>query len=250
MLKKLALTVAFATFAACNGYAAAPASDNAADPVYDDAWTTGDNGGIGFDPWALTSAGAGGHYVGATALDAESFGVFSGGGAGNSGSADRGFAGGSLLSGESFTLNLAVTGVSSTGPGVVGLNLLASGSPVFTFKFTGGETFWELNDGASDFQTNIPFAANTPISFNFLYNGGNSYDVTITQGGDTYFGNDFTSTSNISNVSGFRVFSNAQGAGENVGFDNPAVVPEPSSLSLLAGPAILGAWFFVRRRRA
>ena len=28
------------------------------------------------------------------------------------------------------------------------------------------------------------------------------------------------------------------------------VVPEPSSLSLLAGPAILGAWFFVRRRRA
>ena len=28
------------------------------------------------------------------------------------------------------------------------------------------------------------------------------------------------------------------------------VVPEPSTLSLLAGPAILGAWFFVRRRRA
>ncbi len=31
---------------------------------------------------------------------------------------------------------------------------------------------------------------------------------------------------------------------------NITVVPEPSSLSLLAGPAILGAWFFVRRRRA
>ena len=31
---------------------------------------------------------------------------------------------------------------------------------------------------------------------------------------------------------------------------NFTVVPEPSSLSLLAGPAILGAWFFVRRRRA
>ena len=28
------------------------------------------------------------------------------------------------------------------------------------------------------------------------------------------------------------------------------VVPEPSTVSLLAGPAILGAWFFVRRRRA
>ena len=31
---------------------------------------------------------------------------------------------------------------------------------------------------------------------------------------------------------------------------NFTVVPEPSTLSLLAGPAILGAWFFVRRRRA
>lgn len=29
-----------------------------------------------------------------------------------------------------------------------------------------------------------------------------------------------------------------------------AAVPEPSSFALLAGPAILGAWFFVRRRRA
>jgi hypothetical protein len=28
------------------------------------------------------------------------------------------------------------------------------------------------------------------------------------------------------------------------------VVPEPSSVALLAGPAILGAWFYVRRRRA
>jgi hypothetical protein len=29
-----------------------------------------------------------------------------------------------------------------------------------------------------------------------------------------------------------------------------SVVPEPSSLTLLGGPALLGAWFFVRRRRA
>ena len=29
-----------------------------------------------------------------------------------------------------------------------------------------------------------------------------------------------------------------------------SVVPEPSSLTLLAGPALLGAWFFARRRRA
>lgn len=28
------------------------------------------------------------------------------------------------------------------------------------------------------------------------------------------------------------------------------VIPEPSTLSLLAGPALLGGWFFLRRRRA
>ena len=35
-----------------------------------------------------------------------------------------------------------------------------------------------------------------------------------------------------------------------IGGSQIAQIPEPSSLSLLAGPAILGAWFFVRRRRA
>ena len=29
-----------------------------------------------------------------------------------------------------------------------------------------------------------------------------------------------------------------------------SVVPEPSSFALLAGPTLLGAWFFIRRRRA
>ena len=43
------------------------------------------------------------------------------------------------------------------------------------------------------------------------------------------------------------IFNNQGGSNYRAAF---TVVPEPSSLSLLAGPAILGAWFFVRRRRA
>ncbi len=42
-------------------------------------------------------------------------------------------------------------------------------------------------------------------------------------------------------------YLNAGGANYKAIF---TVVPEPSSLALLAGPALLGAWFFVRRRRA
>jgi hypothetical protein len=43
-----------------------------------------------------------------------------------------------------------------------------------------------------------------------------------------------------------------QAAATAVGFSTytATAVPEPSSVALLGGPAILGAWFFVRRRRA
>jgi hypothetical protein len=43
------------------------------------------------------------------------------------------------------------------------------------------------------------------------------------------------------------IFNNQGGANYTATF---TVIPEPSSLSLLAGPALLGAWFYVRRRRA
>jgi len=42
-------------------------------------------------------------------------------------------------------------------------------------------------------------------------------------------------------------FSSNGGANYGATF---TVVPEPSTLALLAGPALLGGWFFVRRRRA
>jgi hypothetical protein len=248
MIRKIAFGISMVALTAAGAFAAAPASDNAGNPPYSDGWQTTDNGGTGFTTWTFTTAGAGNHYIGATGDGANTFGIFAGGGAGNSSSVDRSFAGGSLLSGETFSLTLGADAVATNG--VIGLNLISSGSPVFTFKFTGGQSLWQLNDGGSDFNTNIPFASNTPITFSFKYNGGSSYDVVITEGTTTYSGIGFTAGNNISNITGFRVFSNAQGAGFNVGFNDLAVIPEPSTLSLLAAPAILGAIFFARRRRA
>lgn len=46
---------------------------------------------------------------------------------------------------------------------------------------------------------------------------------------------------------GNPVFLNNGGLNYKAAF---AVIPEPSTLSLLAGPTLLGAWFFVRRRRS
>ena len=40
-------------------FAVTAASDNAADPAYNDGWQAGDNGGFGFEPWALAFSGDG-----------------------------------------------------------------------------------------------------------------------------------------------------------------------------------------------
>ncbi|MDQ3545997.1 MAG: PEP-CTERM sorting domain-containing protein [Verrucomicrobiota bacterium] len=58
-----------------------------------------------------------------------------------------------------------------------------------------------------------------------------------------------SSNAGISSIDNLRIFNFNQGPGANLGFDNLAIVPEPSSFALLAGPVLLGAWFFLRRRR-
>ena len=267
MIKKLALALLAVGFVAVSIQAATPAFDEAGNAAYqaDDAngsndtdpanntngWVAGDNGGTGFGAWTFNSSGGGGRYVGATGNEPDpSFGIFS---ATTTASdffvADRPFTG-ALAVGDTFSLQLGATGVATSG--VIGLNLLNGATEVFSFRFTGGQTNWVLNDGGSNFETTIPFAANTPITLAFTYNGGSGYDIFLQQGATVYDGNGFTATSDISNITGVRFFSTEQGTNENMGFNDLAIapIPEPSSLSLLAGPAILAAWFFVRRRRA
>ncbi len=251
MLKRLAIGILFLGALAVTSFAAAPAADNAGNGPYNDGWQDGDNGGIGFQPWALNTGGGGGHYIGASGVNQNpSFGLFSGtpSAGADFAAADRNF-NSALLAGETFSLQLGVSNSVATG-GSVGINLLNGANVVFTFKFDGGGSTWQLNDGGTDFGTTIPFSPNTTVSFSFTYNGADSYSVFITDGTNSYPGNNFMATSDISNITGFRAFSSEQGAGENFGFNNLQVIPEPSSLALLAGPALLGAFIFVRRRRA
>ena len=81
-----------------------------------------------------------------------------------------------------------------------------------------------------DFSQTI--AANS-AAFTLNYGGNNdSFDTIRLRAGNENTGNTWQYDNiNVTDVSPF------------------AAVPEPSSLSLLAGPAILGAWFYVRRRR-
>ena len=245
MNKKLAVVLLLVGLLATVGFAAQNANDNSGDPAYQSGWVTGTNGGTGFGAWTLSPIGSSGSYIGATGLPGGNhFGLFSGDGSGNAFFATRSFAGGALTAGQTFSIDLGHTTISGAG-GDIGLSLLDNGGAVFTLKAVQGGANWLLNDGAMDFSSGATDADNTAFTFRFTYNGGNSYSYTIGSGSGT----NFTANDNISNITGFRLFSSQQGANQNAGFDNIAVVPEPSILVLLAGPALLGGWFFLIRRR-
>lgn len=223
-------------------HAATIASDNATNAAYaGPAWPNASNGGTGFGAWSFATSGGGGRYLGGTGLGATTFGLFAGGTGGNNSSATRPFTG-ALTAGQTFSIDLGHSSSIANG-GEVGLNLLDGGSPVFTLKFVGGGSFWQLNNGGSDFNSTQGYAANTPLSFSFTYNGGSSYSYTF----GASSGVNHTATSTISNITAVKVFSNAQGGGENTGANNAAIVPEPASLGLvlMSGIGLLA----IRRRR-
>jgi len=242
MKKSICFSLAgFLTLASAS--AATLAADNASDTDYSDGWSSADNGGSGFGSWTLNAGGGGGRYIGATGQGASpSFGLFSGGNnAGDFSTATRGFTGGALSTGQTFTIDLGNTGVDLGAPGQIGLNLQDGGVTVFALKFIGGGTNWLLNDGGSDFSAGQGFAADTSLSFSFTYEGGSSYSYEFGSGSGT----SFIASNTISGIDGFELYSSRQGGGENFGSNNIAIVPEPT-VALLGSLGVIG---LLRRRR-
>ena len=124
---------------------------------------------------------------------------------------------------------------------------IPSGANANTLNFVAGASL--TNNGSSNATTytftidlaNIGITPNSGATFDFVTTyvqpfGGEGGDATFRS--NEAFGNSTPTNTGFDNTgfTGFNTYVTA--------------VPEPSSLSLLAGPAILGAWFFVRRRRA
>jgi hypothetical protein len=247
-MKKL-LVAAVASIAFSSGLLAANnASDNASAANYPGStWITGSNGGTGFGSWTLTPTPAGGFagsYIGGTAIGNPTFGIYSGGNAAAEMLANRPFTGGGLTAGQSFSVTIGNT-LTINNPGQIGLSLMSGSSARWTLKFVGGGTNWLLNDGGTDFSSGQAFAANTPLTLTFTYNGGSSYSYTFGTGS----GNNFTASAGISNLDGVQFFSTNQGADQNMGINSLSVVPEPSTYALLALSAVAFGVHVARRRR-
>ena len=142
-------------------------------------------------------------------------------------------------------LNLGTFNVSA------GDSLTFIGGEVLTFKNAAS------NVTAAFISYSIDGAAFTPFSLAFNQDNvnGTAGDQRWAQTNDTV--NLLTGLANGSHTLSFfgsastndgtgTVFDNRGGANYTASF---TVIPEPSSLSLIAGPAILGAWMFIRRRR-
>ena len=245
-MKKLLLAAAASVVLSSSAFALT-ASDSSAN------YTTtfiGLNNGTGFNAWTGSGTGGGGNYIGGSGLSASSWAIFSGGASGNSYQATRPFST-AMAVGDTFTAQLGYTSVQTGGDGQIGINLFSGGAFRLGFKFFGGGSNWQLNDGGDDFGTGLTFAEGSPgINFAFTRNAGNGYGLNISQGAQTYIDSNMTSSLGTMAIDSVQFYSTAQGSGNNVGFDNLSVVPEPSTYALLAlGAVAIGGCVLRRRRR-
>ena len=221
---KKAVTLAVACVMVAGASFAQIAQDQASN--YTD-WASNDNEGTGFGPWSLSTSGDAGSGLFGTAVGDPSFGLWSESG-GNS-TALRPFAE-ALNAGDEFSFNVGHTANIATGA-EIGFTFWSDGAPVLTWKFVGGEAAWLMNDGGSDFGAGQDYAADTSLAFSLTYEGGDFYSYTFGTGS----GSNFEANNDLSaGIDAFSVFNSGQGGGENIGFDNIEIIPEPGTIALLA----------------
>ena len=207
----LSLFISLQSFAQLGTTTFNTASDNASTTNYPGAsWSDGSNGGTGFGVWSFgQGANNAGRYIGGTPQGDPSFGLYSV-------NSSFSYAQRALLSdlkrGESISFDIGVTGINSGGE--VFIQLMDNNSPVFTLKFRGGQSSWEIHDGGSDFGISQCFSTTLSFSFTYLENGNYSYTFGSANG------TDFNPNNTISGIDAIKFQSTNQCGWENFGFNN------------------------------
>ncbi len=157
---------------------------------------------------------------------------------------------GSLLVGQSVSIDMDV-GFIDAGDRFVGFELDAAGFDRFQFRFQGGDANFEYGNVSDGYvSTGIPFT-DEGLSILFTLTGADSYDLSVTRLSD---GQQFDFLSQTlggpsgSGIDRVEIFNREAGFGldHNAYFNNLAVVPEPSTMLLVA--AGFGALALRRRR--
>lgn len=259
-IQNLLPAIAALVFSAAT-YAASPATDSAADPAYNSGWVAGSNGGSGWgSAWTFTSATAGSYFTGNSATNGDgdtnppigdinsagrAWGLNSSGG---NPRADRLF-NGALSVGQTFHLNMD-NGMPPVG--LVGFSLInAQGNQVWQFSLTGSSSTYDIF-GVSGFMNTGIAATDEGLDINFTLTSPTTYSASIAILGNapTVFTGGLYNEPTGLDVAGVRFFNINGGTAtaQTLYFNNLAIVPEPSSIALLA-LGVLPALAAFRRRR-
>ena len=265
MLNKFAL-VAVAALAASVLNAATLGFDSAGDPVYGGAGSfDGKDGGTPatFGSWAVVASPSGTSAAGSFIGDSTTLAPSNSGGDINSSGVSFGLFGHSgataeatrffdapLLIGQSFVFQLAVN--------------FRNGNKGIDVRDANSNTIFNLNIGGDVYSVNNTPSFATTILFGNVYDPNTVFTVQLTQtsamggtwtitrsGGLSGTQSSFFDYAGV--AAGFHLY-NAQTTGsgapeDNLFFNNPQIVPEPSTLVLIGGSVFLVALLYVRRRQ-
>ena len=230
-----------------NGQLGTTEMDISADDASNYSSFTG-NEGSGFGAWSFTNSG-GSAYLGTTGQGAASFGLTSSSGS-NYIIARRDFES-SLKEGEYFTVDVGYTSI-TTG-GILGIEMLSGGNPVWEMRLVEGETHWKYWSsnffGSRNYTTTTQDStSNTSLTFKFTYRGSDNYDFQI----GSASGTNLTASNSIGTVDGVRFYSLGQGGSgttNNFGFNNLRVVSKhtiPSGTTLIASSDVTVPYLEIR----
>jgi hypothetical protein len=199
------------------------------------------------DVWqvGLSATGGSGSYFGTFGDLANSWYIYSFPMGGAKGSVDalHTFDGGALSIGQ--TVSLSFLNRTAAAGGSIGLSLMGGSSSLITFSWTAGDSVYRYTDaGVSGQSTGFNWEYQNAFDLSFTLTGSATYSASVSDG---------VTTANWTGaysgpITGIDIFNNVGGNNSDVGFNNLAVTPEPSTWALLAtgGALLLG----FRRRLA
>ena len=272
MNKLIVLLTVAVLMVARNSSATIIATDNASDAVYSPAWTTGDNGGSGFNAWTLRTSSGGqdgfnGQFIGTSANNgngtttpnidttgSKAFGEY-----GNSGNNAVGFRGFGVSLALNSTFSWSMDNGNIDNGNAVGLVLRNGNASAnvgdfnnglrFEFLFLGGDAGYTYNDNGGLHSTGIGFTS-TGLRLGFTLTGANTYSLSVSNLASGVVSLVSGTLAGSGSVDSFSIFNNnAGGGGAADAFFNSFevnAVPEPSTVMLWAtGVATL---YYGRRR--